>query len=148
MKNYKKGFDFRALILFAAVMIPNLLWFAFSAPNDVLRAESVTPAIDTAATILQVVTVAALCFIVSANSRGERLWNAWAVLSAAVCGLYYVFWMVYYLGIVTLPVLLGLCLFPCAALILFAVSRNNYIALVPAVGFTVLHTLFTVYNFF
>lgn len=42
----KLGFDVGGLVLFLALMLPNFLWFAIPAPNDVLRAESATPVID------------------------------------------------------------------------------------------------------
>lgn len=44
LKNYRFGFAPVGLALFAALMLPNILRFAVPAPNDLLRAESVTPA--------------------------------------------------------------------------------------------------------
>lgn len=32
---YRFGFDFWGLILFLLVMVPNFIWFAVPAPNDV-----------------------------------------------------------------------------------------------------------------
>ena len=42
VKKYKMGFDVWALVLFIAIMIPNIIWFAIPAPNDILRTESIT----------------------------------------------------------------------------------------------------------
>ena len=39
---YCKSFEIWGLLLFLIVMIPNFIWFAIPAPNDILRAESVT----------------------------------------------------------------------------------------------------------
>ncbi len=36
-KKYKIGFDIRGLIIFIVIMIPNFIWFAVPAPNDILR---------------------------------------------------------------------------------------------------------------
>ena len=49
LKEYKFGFNIYGLLLFLIIMIPNFIWFAIPAPNDVLRTESVTEVIDTMA---------------------------------------------------------------------------------------------------
>ena len=58
LKNYKFGFDPWGLGLFLVIMLPNCIWFAVPAPNDILRAESVTPLLDTVGQVLQVVLAA------------------------------------------------------------------------------------------
>lgn len=45
IKKYKIGFDIWGLITFI-IMIPNFIWFAVSAPNDILRGESITKTVD------------------------------------------------------------------------------------------------------
>ena len=42
LKKYKMGFDIWGLLLFIIIMIPNFIWFAVPAPNDILRADSIT----------------------------------------------------------------------------------------------------------
>ena len=54
MKKYQFGFGVWGLALFLLIMVPNFIWFAIPAPDDVLRHESVTPFIDTLASIFQV----------------------------------------------------------------------------------------------
>ena len=66
LKHYRFGFDLWGLVLFLLVMLPNFIWFAVPAPNDVLRAGSVTPVVDVIASVCQVMTVACLCFLVLA----------------------------------------------------------------------------------
>lgn len=39
LKKYEFGFDVGCLLLFLIIMIPNFIWFAAPAPNDVLRME-------------------------------------------------------------------------------------------------------------
>ena len=60
LKQYRFGFDLSGLLLFLLVMLPNFIWFAVPAPNDVLRADSVTPVVDVIASVCQVLTVACL----------------------------------------------------------------------------------------
>lgn len=72
MKKYKFGFDVWGLLLFLIIMIPNFIWFAIPAPNDVLRAESTTKIVDTIGTIFQSIMIAALCVIIKASAIGKR----------------------------------------------------------------------------
>ncbi len=57
LKEFKFGFNIYGLLLFLIIMIPNFIWFAVPAPNDVLRTESVTEVIDTIASVCQVLMV-------------------------------------------------------------------------------------------
>ena len=94
MKNYRLGFDPWGLGLFLLIMTPNFVWFAVPAPNDILRAESVTPVIDMFAQVLQTITVAALCGVANiTQGRPKRGYQ----ISIAVCvGLYFTGWAIYY----------------------------------------------------
>lgn len=63
ISNYKIGFDIWGSILFLAVMLPNLVWFAIPAANDVLRDASVTPVLDAIGSVFQAAAIASLCVI-------------------------------------------------------------------------------------
>ena len=41
-KEYRIGFDIWGALLFLIIMLPNTIWFAVPAPNDILRTDSVT----------------------------------------------------------------------------------------------------------
>lgn len=43
MKYYCYQWDFWAILLFAIVMVPNVIWGFFSAPDNVLHVDSMTP---------------------------------------------------------------------------------------------------------
>ena len=62
MKN-NLNFNIYGLLLFVTIMLPNIIWFHVSAKNDILRTESVTPIMDTVASIFQVMMVICLCFV-------------------------------------------------------------------------------------
>ena len=47
LQKYKLSFDIWGLLLFLIIMIPNFIWFAVPAPNDILRANSITETVDT-----------------------------------------------------------------------------------------------------
>ena len=63
LKKYTFGFDVWGLLLFIIVMIPNFIWSAVPAPNDILRSGSITEAIDMLASVCQVLMIAALCVL-------------------------------------------------------------------------------------
>lgn len=146
LKNYRLGFDPWGLGLFLIIMIPNFIWFAVPAPKDVLRAESATAALDTLASLCQVLMVAALCVLIHKDCGKLRLTPP--ILAAGICcAFYYASWAGYYAGVVSVVVLLGLTLFPCAAFVLFAIDRKNGIALVLSCIFMTCHLLYAVVNF-
>lgn len=137
MKKYKFGFDAGGLLFFAAIMIPNLIWFAIPAPNDVMRTAATNPVLDTVSSVSQAAFVAALCFVVR-RERG-RCRKA-LCLAAVLCVLvYFLGWIFYYAGFAGRPVLLLLSAVPCAAFALYAVERANFIALAPLFIFAVCH---------
>ena len=145
-KNYKLGFDPWGLALFLAIMLPNFLWFAFPAPNDVLRSESVTPLVDTIAQVFQVIMAAALCAVRNIAWDKPMKRRYWAGTAACLL-LYFAGWAVYYAGIASAAVILDLCLAPCGTFLFFALARKNGAALASAGGFTVCHLVFAIVNF-
>ena len=64
LKKYRFGFDVWALVLFFIIMMPNFIWFAVPAPNDILRGESITKTVDEIASICQVLMVMSLCIFI------------------------------------------------------------------------------------
>ena len=141
LKKYRFGFDVSAVILFLVVMIPNIIWFAVPAPNDVLRKESATAIIDTVASVCQVLFLVSL-FVIT-NKERNRLKLSPLLTSSIVCiFLYFSGWVLYYSGIVAPIVILFLTLPPCLAFILFALDRKNMIAVIPAICFTICHLIY------
>ena len=146
MKKYKLRFDLSGLALFLIVMLPNFIWFAVPAPNDILRAESVTPAVDMMGSICQVLFVAALCVVMNKERKELRL-SPLLISSIAFIALYFLGWIFYYTGVSSPVVIMLLTLPPCLAFISFALDRKNLIAVVPAVCFMMCHLVYGTVNF-
>lgn len=145
-KKYRIGFDFGGLLVFLLVMIPNFIWFAVPAPNDVLRTDSVTNAVDTVASIFQVLVVIALCFFI--NKERKKLSLSPLIILSAFCYLLYsISWFLYYIGITNAVIILGLTTFPCLTFLLFAIDRKNMLAVIPISIFTVCHLIYGIVNF-
>ena len=152
LKEYKLSFDICGLILFLIIMIPNFIWFAVPAPNDVLRAASVTGTADMIASVCQVLMVIALCILVNRQSgeneeSGTIHRRLWIVAVIICCLLYFACWAGYYTGIVNVVIILGLTVSPCLAFLFFAVDRKNMIAVVPIFIFTICHLIYGVVNY-
>lgn len=138
MRNYKIGLSIWGVILFLIIMLPNLIWSAVPAPDDVLRHVSQTGTVDVIASVCQVLFVAALCALVHRDAGPLR---PTPPIAGAICcvGLYYVGWVLYYAGFTGPLTVFLLTAPPCGAFLLFALDRKNDIALVPAVVFTLCH---------
>lgn len=146
LKKYKLSFEICGVLLFLIVMIPNFIWFAIPAPNDILRAKSITEAVDTAASVCQILMIAAICIF--RNKESKKLCITPLIIMAAVCYLLYVSsWIAYYNGIVNVIVILGLTIPPCLTFLFFAIDRKNGIALIPISIFTICHLVYGVVNF-
>ena len=146
LSKYRFGFDFSGLVLFLLVMLPNFIWFAVPAQNDVLRTESATPIVDTVASVFQVLTIACLCFVI--NKERSQLRFSPLVIAAIVCvAVYYAGWASYYLGIANSLVIIILTIPPCLAFILFAADRKHIPAALFATVFVVCHLIFAMMNF-
>lgn len=146
LDKYRFGFDVWGLVLFFIIMIPNFIWFAVPAENDVLRTESITPVIDMIASIAQVTMIITLCIIKRSDNDkpGKRSLLLIIVLLVVLYGLG---WIAYYMGNIGLLIILDLCIAPSLAFIVFAIYRRNYPPLILAMIFTVCHVIFGVVNF-
>lgn len=73
LKKYKFDVDIWVILLFAAIMLTDFVWFVFPAPNDILRAESTTPILDMAVSVCQIPFVSLLAFVKNRNVSGIKL---------------------------------------------------------------------------
>lgn len=63
LRQYRFGIQPWGLLLFFLIMLPNFIWFALPAENDVLRLASRTPALDGVGSVFQVCMAAATCLL-------------------------------------------------------------------------------------
>ncbi|MCQ2593216.1 MAG: hypothetical protein MJ188_10590 [Treponema sp.] len=146
LKKYSFGFDFLGLSLFVLVMIPNFIWFAVPAPNDILRTDSLTPIIDVIGSISQVIFIAAMCMLVKKDVEKIRF-SKLIIAALIMVVLYFTGWILYYCDFVNSAVIILLTIPPCTAFILYTVDRKNFIAVIPGVIFTICHIIYGAVNF-
>ena len=146
LKQYRFSFDPWGLLLFLLVMLPNFIWFAVPAPDDILRVDSATPVVDAIGSVFQVLTVACLCFVIHKSSSKLRF--SPLIIAIIICvAIYYIGWALYYTANVSPIVILLLTVPPCLAFLLFAIDRKNLPAVIFATVFAVCHLVFGVVNF-
>lgn len=145
-KKYKIGFDIWGLVIFLIIMMPNFIWFAVPAPNDILRAESITKLADIIALICQVLMIMFLCVFIH-QERKKLSITPLIIATIIFCLLYFICWIFYYIGVTNSGVILGLTIFPCLAFLFFAIDRKNMIAVIPISIFAVCHLIYGVVNY-
>ena len=146
LNSYKFKIDFWSIGLFLFMMLPNFLWFAIPAPNDVLRITSVTPITDAIGSFLQISLIASLSCL--ARKESKPLSFSAGIIATLICVIaYFVGWVLYYNAIAYAWVILMLTLPPCLAFLFYAIDRKNWIATTLGIGFTVCHLIFALVNF-
>ena len=146
LKKYRFGFDVWALVLFFIIMIPNFIWFAVPAPNDILRGESITKTVDVTASICQVLMVMSLCIFIHQDRKKISI-TRFIMTTVICCLLYFLCWILYYFGVTNAVFILGLTIFPCLAFLFFAIDRKNMIAVISASIFMVCHLIYGMVNY-
>lgn len=146
INKYKFGFDFWSLLLFILMIIPTIFWSFIPAPNDILRADSVTPAIDMIATISQTIMIASLCLFI--NKSTKKVKPSPFIIATIICYLlYFSGWVIYYSGIVNPLIILDLTIPPCLAFLFCSIYKKNIISVISSVIFLICHLIFAVVNF-
>ena len=135
-----------ALVLFFIIMMPNFIWFAVPAPNDILRGESITKTVDEIASICQVLMVMSLCIFIRQDRKKISI-TRFIMTTVICCLLYFLCWILYYFGVTNAVFILGLTIFPCLAFLFFAIDRKNMIAVIPASIFMVCHLIYGMVNY-
>ncbi len=142
-KKYRLGFSLRSLIFYLCQLLPNIIWWAHPPENDVLSANASPHMVMNAAEhVFGVAMMAALVLIV----RRDNVRNHSAFLLAAILALlvYYVCWVMYYMGNVNpYMFVFGFALMPVAAFGTFGVWTGNYIMLAPLLVFAAFHLTIT-----
>ena len=143
---YKIGFDIWGMSNFIIIMIPNFIFFAVPAANDILRGESITKTADVIASICPVLMVMSLCIFIN-EDRKKISFTRFIMAAIICCLLYFLCWILYYVSVTNAIVILGLIIFPCLTFLFFAIDRKNMIAVIPISIFMVCHLIYGIVNY-
>ena len=142
MKRYRFGFDPWGLGLFALIMLPNIAWMLLAGEDDLLLRPSVTPTLDGLVAICQALMAAGMVFLQRRDVPAAR--SFWPLPGVAA---YWLMWALYGLAATHPTVLIGLAVFPCAAILTFLARKRNWLAAIPAAVFSAGHLLSVLINF-
>jgi len=140
-------FSLTGLIVVVLQQAPGIIWAIHPPKIDPFARNSGTLSVEILektfgiATVLLLVIVPATASIVP-SMRPLVLRGAFVVLTT-----YYLFYVLYYLGFTSLPILLGMAAFPPACFLLVALYQGNYLAIITSLVFAAVHVGLTYANF-
>lgn len=147
-KNYKMGFSSIGIIAFILPMIPNIFWAVLPPVSSTLPANTaITPAIGIISCICQSLMVAIQIMLIKKERKASKS-KKWIAVLAIICLVGYLFsWVVYYTITITPLLLLGMAVLPSIYFVCVGLYLENYISLIPAVIFGIIHILTTAINY-
>lgn len=147
MKNYEFIFSIKGFSVFFAMMLPNILWIAYPPANDILVTNlSDYPILNNTMFISQWIMFA-LLMILSRKVETKSDMDTFYIVCCTISLIgYYIFWVLYYMAIISSIVFMGMAIFPSVFFIIFSLLQKNNIALFPAIIYAVLHIGITYSN--
>ncbi len=147
MKEYNLKLDKIGLLLFLVLMVPTFFWAAIPAKVDILRVESKTPQLDILASVFQVALVIILCSFRRKEIETNKLTKTMNYSTVICCTVYYIGWIFYYMSFTNFIVIMVLTLFPSFAFLSYQIAKQNWLAILPTILFTILHFIHGIVNF-
>lgn len=137
-KNYKWGIDMLGILLFALLILPNIVYWCIPDFPDI----NGNLGLEIFSSILEVIGVAAM---IALTRTEEQAPFAFFSLTGTFTWLFllldYLAWIFFFCGFANIAVILFLAVSPCVSLVSYQANRKNYVALVPTVAFAFLHII-------
>jgi hypothetical protein len=126
---------------------PGIIWAIHPPKIDPFARNSGTLPVEILEKTFGIVTVLLLVIVPATASmvpdlRPLALRGVFVVLAT-----YYLFFVMYYVGFTSLPILLGMAAFPPACFLLVALHQGNYLAIITSLVFGAVHVGLTYANF-
>ena len=136
---FASGFSRVGLLVVVLQQIPGIIWAVHRPKVDPFARNSGTLPVEILEKAFGIATILLLVIVVAKaprlpGSRTALLSGAFAILAA-----YYSFYALYYLGVTSLPILLGMAAFPPLCFVLVGLAQGNYPATITSVVFGVVH---------
>lgn len=141
IRNYRPGFEICGFILAVAILLPNLIWYYIPAPVDPLRdTVSYTSPIGIATTVLRLLAALTATFTVNLDSRAPHF-GAASIIILAFGGMYYVGWLLYYMGVASYVAVVFVTIPAFIMLTTLAIDRSNIFSLVLCIAYGSVHAV-------
>lgn len=141
------GFSPVGLAVVVLQQIPGIIWAIHPPETDPFAQNSGTLLVEILEKTFGIATILLLIVVFARAPLLPGLSRAFLVGTFIILATYYAFYVLYYYGITSLPVLLGMAAFPPLSFLLLALYQGNYPALVTSVVFGVVHVGLTYSNF-
>jgi hypothetical protein len=140
-------FSLIGLVIVVLQQAPGIVWAIYPPKIDPFARNSGTLAIEILEKTFGIATVLLLVLVPAASPmpptmRRLALGGAFVVLAT-----YYLFYVFYYIGLTSLPILLGMAAFPPACFLFVGLYQGNYLAIITSLVFGAVHVSLTYANF-
>lgn len=140
MDYYYFGFSWKSLIVFLLPMIPNIFYF-FIPTSDASKNGNNHLFLDILEHGSQAIFIFLLIFVIS--KQGSELISLYTIGMSIMLVIYYVLWISYFTGNISLASLLGMAVLPVIYFVLAEIWLHNYLAIVPTLLFGLVHIIIT-----
>jgi hypothetical protein len=135
------------LLVVVLQQIPGIVWALHPPKVDPFAQNSGSALVETLEKTFGIATVGLLILVVARVPVPPGP-SAWFLIGAfVVLAAYYALYVLYYRGVASLPVLLGMAAFPPLSFLLTALAQGNWPAVITSVVFGVVHVSLTYANF-
>ena len=133
------GFSLVGLAIVVLQQIPGIIWALRPPKRDPFAQNSGTLLVEILEKTFGIATILLLVVVFARASLLPGLSTAFLVGAFVVLAAYYALYVLYYFGVTSLPVLLGMAAFPPLTFLLLALHQGNYPAVVTSVVFGAVH---------
>ena len=141
------GFSPVGLLVAILQQAPGIVWAVHPPRDDPFARNSGTPVVEVLEKTFGIASLALLVVVVAYVAVPSPIADLALVGSFLVLAAYYLLYVLYYRGMTTTSVLLGMAAFPPLAFVLVATFQGNWPAIVTSVVFGGVHVRLTYVNF-
>lgn len=134
------------LLIAVLQQIPGVVWAVRPPDNDPFSRNSGSPLVEAMEKTFGIGSLALIVFVLARFTVPAALATLALAGSFIVIGTYYAFYVLYYRGVISAPILLGMAAFPPLAFFLVALYQGNWPALAACLAFGVVHVSLTYSN--
>ncbi len=134
-KDYKWGCDLLGVLLFALLMLPNIVYWCIPDFTG-LDGNKILSAVGY---VFQALGIAATVALLHKERKPFSFFSLTGLLTWLFLLLYYIAWIFYFCNFYNIAVVLFLTVAPCVSLLAFQAERKNFPAMVPTGVFAILH---------
>jgi phosphoglycerol transferase MdoB-like AlkP superfamily enzyme len=144
---FVSSFSLVGLAVVVLQQIPGIVWALRPPKRDPFAQNSGVLLVEILEKTFGIATIVLLVLVIARASLLPGLRAVFLVSTFVILAAYYLLYVLYYLGVTSLPVLLGMAAIPPLSFLLLALYQGNYPAIFSSVVFGTVHVGLTYKNF-